>query len=598
MVASESAAAVGVTGLPATVTTSIHYVGDGIPGGYNQLTNYKQIVVTVTRNSDSRQLASESTYIAPPARAPYGGINEVALGVSVTDIGDNEPVPGVGIALGGGPSAPESDTTDSNGSVLFAGMTANTTSGPQEYYTVTPTLPTGYVEMSGDVTQASLNPGQLTNLALRVYQPATIIVNLTSGGSPYTGSATVTVTPPSGSPQSFTVTGGSGSIGSLIPNGQYAVSASTTSGLVASTVTQTVPNDYPTDLTSTFNLALAQATGTLTVNAVNGTTPIAGASITVTGGPNGVDLTGTTDANGVANFPSIPAGSTPYTVSGTYGATSFSQSGVTVPDQRHQERHPRRLGRFGDGDRQERRRRGAERDRDTHRAKRVLCRRHDRRNGHLHLHERRRGQRLLARRRRRRRDGTGEHRHRHRQSVDHPDDADGAGRLGQGDGHRRLVEPDRGHPRHADRTQLALGDRRHERERQYTSRASARVAARYYVSASDGPATGAATVPTVGSGGTTNVALTLAIGSIQATVTVGGTPLAECGGLAHRPERLHGKRDHQRERRLHLRKRRRRLRLHGRQLPKAPPRPSKPASRSAPARPLTSRWRSRSARSR
>ncbi len=89
MVASESATAVGITGLNATVATSIHYVGDGIPGGYNQLTNYKQIVVTVTRNSDSRQLASESTYMAPPARAPYGGINEVALGVTVTDIGDN-----------------------------------------------------------------------------------------------------------------------------------------------------------------------------------------------------------------------------------------------------------------------------------------------------------------------------------------------------------------------------------------------------------------------------------------------------------------------------------------------------------------------------
>ena len=121
VVASESATALGITGLTATVATSIHYVGDGIPSGYNQLTNYKQVVVTVTRNSDSQQLASESTYIAPPARAPYGGINEVALGVTVTDIGDNEPVPGVAIALQTGPSAPRSDTTDTNGGVLFAG---------------------------------------------------------------------------------------------------------------------------------------------------------------------------------------------------------------------------------------------------------------------------------------------------------------------------------------------------------------------------------------------------------------------------------------------------------------------------------------------
>ena len=342
VVASESATALGITGLNATVATSIHYVGDGIPGGYNDLTNYKQIVVTVTRNSDSRELASESTYMAPPARAPYGGINEVALGVTVTDIGDNLPLSGVGIALGGGPSAPRSDTTDSNGSVLFAGMTANTTSGPQQYYTVAATPPPGYAEVltgpnvsaaDADVTQASLNPGQVTTLHLRVYQPATIIVNLTSGGSTYTGSATVKLTPPStygASPTSYVVTGGAATIANLIP-GQYSLTASTTSGLVASTVSQAVPTGYPPNLTSTFNLDLEQATGTLTVNAVNGTNPIAGANITVTGGPNGVTLTGTTDANGVVNFPSVAAGSAPYTVSGTYGAQTFSQSGVTVP---------------------------------------------------------------------------------------------------------------------------------------------------------------------------------------------------------------------------------------------------------------------------
>jgi Carboxypeptidase regulatory-like domain len=341
VVASESATALGITGLNATVATSIHYVGDGIPGGYNNLTNYKQIVVTVTRNSDSRELASESTYMAPPARAPYGGINEVALGVTVTDIGDNLPLSGVGIALGGGPSAPRSDTTDTNGSVLFAGMTANTTSGPQQYYTATATPPPGYVEVvtgsnvtaaNADVTQASLNPGQVTTLHLRVYQPESIIVNLTSGGSTYGGSATVTLTPPptyGGSPTSYTVTGGAATIANLIP-GQYSLSASTASGLVASTVSEAIPTAYPS-LTSTVGLDLEQATGTLTVNAVNGANPIAGANITVTGGPNGVTLTGTTDANGVVNFPSIAAGSTPYTVSGTYGAQSFSQAGVTVP---------------------------------------------------------------------------------------------------------------------------------------------------------------------------------------------------------------------------------------------------------------------------
>ena len=102
----QSTASVGVTGLAGTISTDVNYVGDGVPGGYNQLTNYKQVIVKVTRNSDSRQLAAEMTYIAPPARAPYGGINQVALGVNVLDVGTGlGPLTNVPIALQTGPSA-------------------------------------------------------------------------------------------------------------------------------------------------------------------------------------------------------------------------------------------------------------------------------------------------------------------------------------------------------------------------------------------------------------------------------------------------------------------------------------------------------------
>ena len=56
--------------LDATVATSIHYVGDGVPGGYNQLTNYKEVVVTVTRNSDARVLSTrDDVHRAADARA-------------------------------------------------------------------------------------------------------------------------------------------------------------------------------------------------------------------------------------------------------------------------------------------------------------------------------------------------------------------------------------------------------------------------------------------------------------------------------------------------------------------------------------------------
>ncbi len=327
----QSATAVGITGLAATVTTSIHFVGDGIPDGYNSTTNYKQVVVSVTRTSDGRNLATESTYIAPPTRAPYGGISQVALGVIATDIGDNQPVPGVPIALQTGPSAPRSDTTDTNGGVLFAGMAANPTSGSTMYYNVVPTIPPGYLEMLGDNKQAHLLPGQITNLSIRLYQPATIYVNLTSSGATYTGPATITVTPASGTPQTYPVSGsGAYSITNLLPNSTYTVTASNSAGLISKAVAQLVPNNYPSDLTSTFALDLAAPTGTMSVTALNGTTPIAGVGVTVTGGPSGVTLNGTTDATGVANFPSIPAGTATYTVTGTYGAATFQKTGVTV----------------------------------------------------------------------------------------------------------------------------------------------------------------------------------------------------------------------------------------------------------------------------
>lgn len=336
--ATESATAVGISGLNATVTTDIQFVGDGIPDGYNQLTNYKEIAVTVTRNSDGRQLASETTFIAPPTRAPYGGINQVALGVTVTDIGDNEPVSGIPIALGASPSptaapsAPRTDTTDTNGGVLFAGMTANPNTS--SYYTVQPTLPPGYVEQPTDTKQASLAVGQLTNLSLRVYQEATIDVNVTQGGVPYGGPVTITITPTSGSPMTSTpaaASNGQYSFAHILPQAEYTVVASTAGGLISKAVVQQVPNAYPTDLTSTFNLDLGQPTGTLSVKAVNGTDLLQGVGVTVTGGPSSVTLTGTTDASGVANFPSIPASAvSSYTVTGTYGAATFQNTGVIV----------------------------------------------------------------------------------------------------------------------------------------------------------------------------------------------------------------------------------------------------------------------------
>jgi protocatechuate 3,4-dioxygenase beta subunit len=128
---------VSVRGLKATLTTQISYVNDPTPTSYATAANYKKVTVTVRRSGDSKVLAREVTYLAPPARAAFGGINNVIINVQVVDYGNNTPVQGATVNLGTGPSAPRSDTTDETGTVTFAGLTANPVSGPQAYYDLT-----------------------------------------------------------------------------------------------------------------------------------------------------------------------------------------------------------------------------------------------------------------------------------------------------------------------------------------------------------------------------------------------------------------------------------------------------------------------------
>ncbi len=124
--------------------------------------------------------------------------------------------------------------------------------------------------------------------------------------------------------------GGLYTIANLVPS-LYTITASNSAGLISKAVQQGIPDDYADGaLTSSIALDLAPPTGTMSVTALNGTTPIAGVAVKVTGGPSGVTLNGTTDATGVVNFPSIPAGTATYTVTGTYGAATFQKTGVKV----------------------------------------------------------------------------------------------------------------------------------------------------------------------------------------------------------------------------------------------------------------------------
>ncbi|HTN79605.1 MAG TPA: prepilin-type N-terminal cleavage/methylation domain-containing protein, partial [Acidimicrobiales bacterium] len=165
--------AINTGGLLATMTTKISYVNDPTPLSYQSLANYKQVTVTVTRNSDGTQLAREVTNIAPPIKASQ---SQGAIVVTVVDTGNNTVVPNATVNIGSGPSGSESDVTDATGKVTFAGLIPTTTSQPN--YTVTVTPPTGYVALKdtappNTVAQFPLSPGQTQPAAIQIYQPVT-----------------------------------------------------------------------------------------------------------------------------------------------------------------------------------------------------------------------------------------------------------------------------------------------------------------------------------------------------------------------------------------------------------------------------------------
>jgi hypothetical protein len=313
---------VNVTGLSANVVTQIQFVNDPTPTSYVTQADYKRVTVSVSRTSDGKQLTKEVTYVAPPGSSPYGGVNATIIKTTVVDYMLNTPVANASVSLATGPSAPRGDVTDSSGNVIFPALTANPTSGAQAYYDISTTVP-GYTTLKDDLSPAAaahaqLAPGQTFNTVLRVYKPATInvLVNTAAGGGPYTGTATVTI----GSPrttQSFTVTGGSLSVNALngeplVPGLAYTVSAQTAAGNYAAALTATVPNAYPTDLTSTFTLTLSAATYTTSSLTVKVQTaagaPVKGARVEVSGGPVPTYVSGFADATGSITV-AVPPGS-------------------------------------------------------------------------------------------------------------------------------------------------------------------------------------------------------------------------------------------------------------------------------------------------
>ena len=131
-----------------------------------------------------KELARVVTFVAPPSRAPYGGINNAIINAT-SSISDYEPsrTRGDGDALERAEPEPQ-DTTDSTGTVSFAALTPNPTSGAQSYYDLTvagpgyETLPTdmppGTATPPATSSHIQLAPSQTSTTSIQIFKPATI----------------------------------------------------------------------------------------------------------------------------------------------------------------------------------------------------------------------------------------------------------------------------------------------------------------------------------------------------------------------------------------------------------------------------------------
>jgi type II secretory pathway pseudopilin PulG len=341
---------INLKGLQATLTTAVSYVDDPGPTSYSTQANYKKVIATVTRSADGKVLAAPVTFVAPIQRAPYGGINNAILNVTVSDLVLNSPVPGATVSLATGPSAPQSDVSDAAGIASFAALTPTTAGPPTDYYDIS-VANTGYVTTPDDVSPAlpahkQLAPATTVEATIRIFKPATVDVTILNPDStPYEGDATisafssernswttipVTLTAADAGGTTITTLGGR----EIVPEQLVTLKVSTPNATCASTSALDVPDgDYPTDLDAAIVVTLgACPTGTVAVNVKQLGLDVSGATVTLTDGPYHVLVTGTTDGSGNVTFSNVPSGSDTYTLTATrtVEGTDYTQTATTT----------------------------------------------------------------------------------------------------------------------------------------------------------------------------------------------------------------------------------------------------------------------------
>ncbi len=360
-------------GVPAHLNTNVSYMSANVPGSAMTGADYKQVTVSITRDSDGKVLGQATTYLAPKNEPSQ---TTGTIQAAVNDYGAaGTPMSGVQVQLLNGPSSPETCTTNSSGSVTFPGLTPNPTSGGQAYYDLVATPPSGYQVLSDDYeppyhtktpAYVQLSPTQFWTTTLFVFKPSTIVVNLQDLPAPwgdgltYTGTTSVKVTSndprTTGQNHTFTYSGGPLTItkgvvsadGNYLVPGQYTVQVTPPTGYVPIPAdTQTIPAGYPGNTTGTFNEWMIPQ-GELDVTVVKtytglggGTKPCSGATVTLNGGPdNLVNQTATTNSSGLAKItgltpggaltPSPPLSTTLFSVKAQKGGSQNTNPSVTV----------------------------------------------------------------------------------------------------------------------------------------------------------------------------------------------------------------------------------------------------------------------------
>jgi prepilin-type N-terminal cleavage/methylation domain-containing protein len=340
-----------VTGLWYVLTTRIRYVNDPVPASYVASANYKQVRVTVARQSDGKQLAKVTTYLASPTRAYSGGLNNGVINVTTQDFWTLALLGNVQIHLTKtwDASFDAGDVTDSEtgmptfGQVTFEGLEETPAGANPGYYDVTAAL-TGYYTLPEDQPPADTAPASAAHLALarngttnttiRLYKGCQITVHVIDGSNPpnlYTGGqATVTISTQRGGQglisQQFQTTTGIVTTSTLdgypvVPGSNYEVDVDTTSPQLrhGQLTGLTVPDDYSVpNPSSTFDVTLAAyvppqlANVTVTVrrySCPSGSTR-SGATVKIVWLPNQSDpthnFTGTTNYNGQVVFTGVP----------------------------------------------------------------------------------------------------------------------------------------------------------------------------------------------------------------------------------------------------------------------------------------------------